>query len=243
MTEKEILAQLTNPMRAKTRCFLDKAKAAGFSLRITSGYRSIAEQNELYKIGRRGIPGEKIVTNAKGGQSNHNFRIAIDVVDRSKGYNIDWAKLGKLGKSCGLAWGGDWTKFPDKPHFEDKGGAIDSPPSEEDTGEEMFVQKQIKYLAEIADEPMTQSNIDAYAKKPGYIFAVDILRTLRARLTTQIKKKDAIILKQQELLSKLPTAPTKEEVLVVAKDMQVNLEKAQAEQLSFIDKLKLLFGG
>lgn len=41
-----------------------------------SGYRSVAEQNELHAQGRT-KPG-KIVTNAKGGESFHNFGIAAD---------------------------------------------------------------------------------------------------------------------------------------------------------------------
>lgn len=47
-------------------------------VQITSGYRSFAEQNKLYAQGRT-APG-KIVTNAKGGQSNHNYGLAIDYV-------------------------------------------------------------------------------------------------------------------------------------------------------------------
>ena len=47
-------------------------------LRITHTYRSIQEQNELYAIGRT-IKGNK-VTNAKGGQSYHNYGLAFDIV-------------------------------------------------------------------------------------------------------------------------------------------------------------------
>ena len=46
-------------------------------LRVTQGLRTIAEQDELYAQGRT-KPG-KIVTNAKGGKSNHNSGLAIDV--------------------------------------------------------------------------------------------------------------------------------------------------------------------
>src|SRR5690606_7828810 len=47
----------------------------GIQLRITQGYRSIAEQDALYAQGRT-APGE-IVTNARGGQSNHNYGLAL----------------------------------------------------------------------------------------------------------------------------------------------------------------------
>lgn len=107
--------------------FLEEAKAQGFDLRITSGYRSPQEQQALYEQGRT-KPGN-IVTNAKGlpvCQSSHCKGIAIDIVDRKKGYNIDWAKLAKIGKACGMKWGGDWASFPDKPHFEDNGSVINN---------------------------------------------------------------------------------------------------------------------
>ena len=45
---------------------------------IYCGYRSSREQDELYKIGRE-TPGSK-VTNARGGQSFHNYGRAIDWV-------------------------------------------------------------------------------------------------------------------------------------------------------------------
>jgi len=106
--------------------FLIKAKQAGFNIRITSTYRTLEEQAQLYANGRgsfvyNGVvykaSGNKIVTNAKPGQSKHNLRMAFDVVDKDKGYNIDWEVLGKIGEEIGLSWGGRW-KFQDKPHFE-----------------------------------------------------------------------------------------------------------------------------
>jgi hypothetical protein len=51
---------------------------AGFNPYIYCGIRTEAEQNELYKIGRD-LPGHK-VTNARGGQSFHNYGRAFDWV-------------------------------------------------------------------------------------------------------------------------------------------------------------------
>lgn len=45
-------------------------------IRVTSGFRSVEEQNKLYAQGR--TTSGKIVTNAKGGQSMHNYGIAFD---------------------------------------------------------------------------------------------------------------------------------------------------------------------
>lgn len=88
---------------------------------IFQGYRSWGEQDALYAQGRT-KPG-KIVTKAKGGQSWHNFGIAVDMVFKEKGQwswsaGFPWYKIGALGKKLGLEWGGDWESFQDKPHFQ-----------------------------------------------------------------------------------------------------------------------------
>jgi hypothetical protein len=95
------------------------AKFLGLDLRITSGFRSKEEQDELYAQGR--TKSGQIVTNAKGGESTHNFGVAIDIVDRKLGYelsDLQWDWLAFIGRFLGFKWGGDWKSFPDKPHFE-----------------------------------------------------------------------------------------------------------------------------
>lgn len=99
--------------------FLTEAKKQGINLIVTQAFRSKEEQDALYAIGRT-IKGNK-VTNAKGGQSMHNFGIAIDIVSVEGGkaiWNCDWNKIAKIGKSVGFSWGGDWSSFSDKPHFQ-----------------------------------------------------------------------------------------------------------------------------
>jgi len=32
--------------------------------------------------------------------------------------NPNWERIGKLGKSIGFEWGGDWVGLVDKPHFQ-----------------------------------------------------------------------------------------------------------------------------
>jgi peptidoglycan L-alanyl-D-glutamate endopeptidase CwlK len=90
------------------------------------GLRSIAEQDALYAQGRT-TPG-KIVTNAKGGSSWHNFGLAVDLVedgDPSRaGIQWSWAnnaaylKIGKKAEAAGLEWGGFWKSFKDYPHVQ-----------------------------------------------------------------------------------------------------------------------------
>ena len=95
----------------------------GIGVRVTFGFRTFAEQDKLYAQGRteQGV----IVTNAKGGDSIHNYGLAVDCVEISPvyGYNPNypdsrWNDIAKVFKSKGFEWGGDWQKFPDKPHFQ-----------------------------------------------------------------------------------------------------------------------------
>lgn len=91
----------------------------GHPVRMVQGYRSIEEQNRLYAQGR--TTAGAIVTNAKGGQSFHNYGVAVDFVFVKEGYNATdtlWSLLGKVGKAQGFEWGGDWQGFVDRPHFE-----------------------------------------------------------------------------------------------------------------------------
>lgn len=97
--------------------------------------RTFAEQDALFAQGRS-KPG-KVVTNAKGGQSYHNYGLAIDIVlilDKDKNGTFetaswdlktdfdgdskaDWMEVVQIFKRFGFEWGGDW-KFVDAPHFQ-----------------------------------------------------------------------------------------------------------------------------
>lgn len=117
---EERINKLHPDIRTNAREFINTAeKEHGIKLRITSGYRSIEAQDELFAQGRT-KPGKKI-TNAKGGSSYHNYGLAIDVVELKEGkalwYN-DWFKIGEIGKSVGFEWGGEFNRFKDLPHFQ-----------------------------------------------------------------------------------------------------------------------------
>ena len=104
---------------AKLQLFERKLAANGIKVILTSGYRSIEEQDKLYAMGRT-KPG-KIVTNARGGYSWHNFGLAADyafVINGKVTWNGPWDTFGKIARECGLEWGGDWTKFKDRPHVQ-----------------------------------------------------------------------------------------------------------------------------
>ncbi len=116
-------------VRAKAQAHLVVAQSAGIQLLVTCTYRSNEEQNQLYAKGRT-APGPR-VTNARAGQSSHNFRLGYDVVPMVNGQpvwdtgganGVLWRRVGELGKAQGLEWGGDWRSFKDMPHFQYLGG-------------------------------------------------------------------------------------------------------------------------
>jgi peptidoglycan L-alanyl-D-glutamate endopeptidase CwlK len=104
---------------------------AQIKVRFTRTYSSWAEQNAIYQQGRT-TPG-KIVTNAKAGQSFHNYRLAVDFCllhsNGSVSWNPkedidddnveDWKEVVNIFKEHGWVWGGDFKgKFKDTPHFQ-----------------------------------------------------------------------------------------------------------------------------
>lgn len=102
---------------------IDLCAQSGVAVLITQGLRTWQEQDDLYAQGRS-KPG-KIVTNAKGGQSWHNFGLAFDIVVLDSVGKAEWdtahpgwKEAAKIGKSLGLEWGGDWPSFKDLPHFQ-----------------------------------------------------------------------------------------------------------------------------
>lgn len=116
---------LTPETARKCHAFLLRSKAAGLDVFITETRRSSARQAALWAIGRT-LPG-RIVTSSKAGTGKHEFGLAFDIAFRGANlYPRDsktWARLGSIGKACGLTWGGDF-KGVDSVHFENNGGSI-----------------------------------------------------------------------------------------------------------------------
>jgi peptidoglycan LD-endopeptidase CwlK len=125
-SEARIMTLQPNAQR-KVREFLAAAQALPFTYKILSGTRTYSEQDELFAKGRT-APGPR-VTNAGGGESNHNFGIAWDVGIFSGGKYLTGANaeenqayidLGNhiLASVAGLEWGGNWQGFVDRPHYQ-----------------------------------------------------------------------------------------------------------------------------
>jgi len=110
------------------------------AIRIVQGLRTFEEQDGLYSQGRT-KPGKK-VTNAKGGQSLHNYGLAIDfailhdkdnngsyeelswdtLLDFDKDRIADWQEVVQEFEKAGWEWGGKWRTFKDLPHCQKTGG-------------------------------------------------------------------------------------------------------------------------
>lgn len=120
-SERQI-ATLLPTVKPFARALFFKALEHGIQINVLSGFRSFEEQDALYAQGRGGVRGEQIVTNARGGQSIHNFGIAFDIgVFEGSRYLRDSPKykaVGVLGEDLGLEWGGNWTSLVDQSHFQ-----------------------------------------------------------------------------------------------------------------------------
>lgn len=117
---------------------IEKTAAQGITIIITDDFRSAAAQDTLYEKGRS--TEGNVVTHAKGGESYHNFGLAIDfalklpsgdvIWDRQYDGNgnsmADWTEVVTIAKELGFEWGGDWVSFKDYPHLQmDFGLAIE----------------------------------------------------------------------------------------------------------------------
>jgi peptidoglycan L-alanyl-D-glutamate endopeptidase CwlK len=113
-SEKNI-ATLHPKVQPYARALIQKAAAKGWKFIITSGTRTYAEQDALYRQRPQ-------VTKARGGHSNHNFGIAFDVT-LFNGSQPVWSSplydaLAVIATDLGLEWGGSWKSFKDKPHYQ-----------------------------------------------------------------------------------------------------------------------------
>ena len=117
---ERFIATLLPHVLPYARALYFKARDNGITINIISGTRTYAEQDALYAQGR--TTAGAIVTNARGGYSNHNFGIAFDIGVFSGNRYLPESPLykavGALGMELGLEWGGNWTSIVDQPHFQ-----------------------------------------------------------------------------------------------------------------------------
>ena len=130
---EKAIARLHPQVRGLIRKFINDVYIKHqVQLVIVQDYRTYVQQDALYAKGR--TTSGSIVTNAKGGQSNHNFALAVDVfplwddgklhmdTQSDKKNSEILRQISSVGKSIGLEWGGDWNSIVDNPHFQLKTG-------------------------------------------------------------------------------------------------------------------------
>jgi peptidoglycan LD-endopeptidase CwlK len=126
MGDSRNLDDLHPTVAAKARDFISRCKAHNVDLLVTCTLRSMATQAALYAQGRT-TPGKR-VTNAKPGQSFHNYGLALDVVPLRFGkpvWNTSdpvWQTVAACGEGAGLEWAGRWKSFKEMAHFQFTGG-------------------------------------------------------------------------------------------------------------------------
>ncbi|MDA1477499.1 peptidoglycan-binding protein [Bacillus changyiensis] len=161
----------------------------GIYVQMTSGYRSFAEQNKLYAKGRT-APG-KIVTNARAGQSNHNYGLAVDYVLLSSDgktaiwtVNSKWKRVAQIAKALGFAWGGDWRSFKDYPHLEMMGGLT---LSQLQAGKRPVLVSKVNNTTPAIPKPTKKQSLKRSSSSGGRAIVRTIQSTLNKRYKLNIK--------------------------------------------------------
>jgi peptidoglycan L-alanyl-D-glutamate endopeptidase CwlK len=125
MISSRKLEDLNPIVQDKCHQFITACEKQGIDIIITSTYRDDEAQNALYAQGRT-TPGKK-VTNAKAGESFHNYKIAFDFCPIKNG-KPQWddtdtfEHCGLIAESLGLEWAGRWTSFKELAHCQYTGG-------------------------------------------------------------------------------------------------------------------------
>ena len=111
MLNSRDIGLLEPPFKKLIVRWLEACKNIGLDVLVISTYRDDEYQNWLYAKGRtsKGV----IVTNARGGESLHNQKLALDfcIMD---GKTCDWTnktdftRAGILAESLGIFWAGRW---------------------------------------------------------------------------------------------------------------------------------------
>jgi peptidoglycan L-alanyl-D-glutamate endopeptidase CwlK len=119
------LASVHPELARRVREMAEKVRLNGPVIRVTCGLRTWAQQDVLFDQGRT-LPG-KVVTNAAGGRSAHNFGYAVDIAVEDEAFpmfkpdwnsmDIQWKQVLGMALGCGLAEGAQWRSFPDMPHL------------------------------------------------------------------------------------------------------------------------------
>jgi peptidoglycan LD-endopeptidase CwlK len=135
-TSEARLDQVYPVLADKVRKMAQLLSDEGITIVVVQGLRTVEQQDHLYAQGRT-MPG-KIVTNARGGHSWHNFGLAVDCAPENPDSTIDWnashpawKTMEATGVGLGLTSGANWIRLADAPHFQLTGQWPVGAPSDE----------------------------------------------------------------------------------------------------------------
>ena len=126
MINSNFISDLHPALQRGAKEIMTRLNEKGIFSKITSTLRDNESQSQLYEQGRT-TPGN-IVTNAKAGESFHNYGLAFDIAPYDPvTKNIDWSALnpswkiiGTLWETMGGTWGGNFS-LADLGHMEYSG--------------------------------------------------------------------------------------------------------------------------
>lgn len=127
MINSRDLKELRASVQGMAEDFIERCAEEGIDILVTSTYRDAESQAALYAQGR--TASGNIVTNAKPGESYHNYRVAFDFVPLVNG-KPQWndtrlfERCGAIGEACGLEWAGRWKSFKELAHMQAPGLSI-----------------------------------------------------------------------------------------------------------------------
>ena len=109
-------------VQTKIKLWLDACNARGINVLVYCTYRDGKEQDELYAQGRT-VKG-KIITNAKAGQSYHQYKCAWDCVPLVNGKPLwsgtsQYKIMAEEANKLGIEWSGNWKgSLKEVAHFQ-----------------------------------------------------------------------------------------------------------------------------
>lgn len=111
MINSRSVLELTPDARLKALQWQTQCHEIGLKVIFVSTYRDNEYQDYLYQQGRKN--NKPVLTNARGGESEHNYRTAWDFCVMN-GNKCDWnnaaafCTAGLIAESLGLVWSGRW---------------------------------------------------------------------------------------------------------------------------------------
>lgn len=103
-------------VRRNCLIFLDLCKQAGLPAKVTDTVRD--DEYQRYLVSKGYAHKDAMRPTFHSVKAGLAFDICKDVAGHGYDDPSFFARCGQIGKQVGFSWGGDWKKFPDRPHFQ-----------------------------------------------------------------------------------------------------------------------------